>query len=608
MGQPIGVRVIERDATIEPAIAPVDVTNTGIIGQFTRGPLNTAVEVGSYTEARSLFGDPASSSNKYGALVLRGLFKNAAPYSAKVYVVRVEGGSPAAATSTLTSGDTQFVPKPGATGTPANFTVAIAAGTNTGTKVTITDGAAGTETFDDIENVEQMCDAINRGLPGFNGGAASAFVNVAYAGTDLPDNLTETAMGGGLAVAAPVSAATDTVVSAGQQGVADPGTWGNSLKIEVVATSGAEYHRDVIIKELVGGDLITRERFSDLDTTDFEQVLNKATREGGSMYVAVTTPGDLPNPVTDAAFTSGADGTAATLTEYQGDQDTGTGIYAFDAVDVQMIASSDLTDLSLATELRDYAKTRGDVVAVACTPFGATLDTLYQQWKPLMERKSFLAAYRGWIQVDSEEGGRAWVPNVGHVIGAGYINRLLRKSPQGLPHIAPAGLDTGLTDALDLEFRKYTDANLEALVHDYGINAVMYVSGKGFVVRTSRTMSSLSANYSIHIRRCLNFMSDSLTSSLGFLEQEANNETTRAHVRSVLTGWLTELYNAGMFETRGGFSNNVAVKCDEENNPMSVVNQRKLVIDLKLRFVEIAEYIEVNLEATRDGIKVSDTV
>ena len=90
------------------------------------------------------------------------------------------------------------------------------------------------------------------------------------------------------------------------------------------------------------------------------------------------------------------------------------------------------------------------------------------------------------------------------------------------------------------------------------------------------------------------------------MEQEPNNDTTRGRVRQVLTAFFTTLFNAGMFETRGGFANNVAVKCDEENNSISVVNQRKLVVDITLRFVEIAQTIEVNLQATREGIIITE--
>ena len=55
-----------------------------------------------------------------------------------------------------------------------------------------------------------------------------------------------------------------------------------------------------------------------------------------------------------------------------------------------------------------------------------------------------------------------------------------------------------------------------------------------------------------------------------------------------------KLYNNGMFETIGGFDNNVKIKCDAENNDLASRKNRKLVCDITMNFVEVAE--EVNMQ------------
>jgi phage tail sheath protein FI len=100
----------------------------------------------------------------------------------------------------------------------------------------------------------------------------------------------------------------------------------------------------------------------------------------------------------------------------------------------------------------------------------------------------------------------------------------------------------------------------------------------------------------------LNFIKDSFENNLTWIEQEPNNSDTRARVRQVLLAFLTDLFNRGMFDDRGGFENNVAVKCDVENNTSQVIDQRKLIVDVTLRFVEVAQDIIVNVESTRSGI------
>lgn len=94
--------------------------------------------------------------------------------------------------------------------------------------------------------------------------------------------------------------------------------------------------------------------------------------------------------------------------------------------------------------------------------------------------------------------------------------------------------------------------------------------------------------------------------NFSWVEQEPNNENTRSRLTRSALKFLGDLYNRGMFETRGGFENNVSFKCDEDNNPIQVVNQRKLVADNVVRFVEVAETVEINFMNTREGIIVTD--
>jgi len=618
VSQPIGVRVIERPAATGPAIIPADITNTGILVESKRGPVNTPVEVASDSEARLRFGDPQPSKGRYGALAIRGLFRNAAPFGARLFVSRVVGAGSDEAEAILVSDDTQFEAT-GSIGNPNNYTVTIGTGTNIGQKFTFKDAGAPTRTevYDNVLSSAELCDAVNRGVLATPTSlvtltvnavpvalAASLLFTVNYAGIQLPDNITETVVVT-LFVTAPRAAAVDPIVQGGQRGRPDPGEWGNNIRLNVTPSAGAEYNRDIEIVEVVNGENQVRETFDNV--SDFVAFVNSPDLGSDYIWVQNTDPDNgMPNPVTLEPLLGGADGTDPGLSEFTGTESAGTGVYAFDGEDVQMLTTADLTSVDFAKVLEEYCSSRADCVAVWSTDFGLTLDTLEDVWTPLIvKQKSFASGYRGWVQVDNEVGGRVWIPNVGHVIGAGYIRRMLTKSLY--PHIAPAGLDITLRDLLEIEFRKLSDTQLERLVHDIGINAVMFVPGRGFVIRTSRTTSSASPNYSVHIRRSLNFIRDSLLNNLGFLEQEPNNDTTRTRARDVLSAFFQTLYNAGMFETRGGYDNNVAIKCDEENNTISVVNQRKLVVDITLRFVEIAELIEVNLQQTRDGILITES-
>jgi hypothetical protein len=619
MGQPIGLQVLERPAAIGAEIIPADLTNTGLIGEFERGLKNTPVLITSLNEATVRYGGPVSG--KYGYYVLKALFENARPFGAKVYVSRVLGSSSAAANTTLTAGTTRF--QADTSGTARDlYTVTIETGTLSGSKkFTFKDTAASgptvTEVYDNILTSAELCDAVNRGIGNgtityeLNGGGptttvvASTLVDIPFAGYDLPDNLTETALGSDELEDAPIAAATDPVFSAGQRGEADHGTWGNDLRLTITASSGAEYQRDVTIYEVVNGQLSSLETWINLAPGDFETKLNSI--DEGSRYIAVTTTGDLPDPVTEDPLTGGNDGGATSTSDYQGVQGQGTGLYAFDNEDIQLLTHSDTFVTALSNSIEEYCQGRGDVIGISAVAQGASIATIKSSWTPnLVKQKSHLTMYRGWIYADDTLGGRVLMPPTGHVVGCGYIRRMFQHS--GLPHTAPAGTDAPLSNALELEFRSLSDTDLEDVVHDGAVNQIMFLPGRRFIIRTSRTTSSLSSNYSAHIRRSLNYLRRTFKDNLTWLEQQPNDPDTRRRAVQVIRAFLIDLYSKGMFEKRGGFDNNVAVVCDETNNPIQVVNQRKLVIDITLRFVEIAELVQINLSSTREGLQVEETV
>jgi hypothetical protein len=613
MGNPIGLQVVERPAAIGAEIIPADLANTGVIGEFKRGLENQTVEITSFADAEVRYGGPVVGL--YGFYVLRALFENALPYGAKLYVSRVEGAGGVAASNTISSGITRFVSILGTGGDL--YAITIETGTLANSKkITFEDQIATptvTEVYDNILTAAELCDAINRGIGNgtityeLNGGGASTtivastLIKVHTAAENLPDNLAQGAMGSTNLIEAPYAAAVDPVVKAGQNGAEDNGTWGNSLLIQSVPSSGAEYQRDITIYELVDGVATVRETWLNFTATDWESKLNAVG--SGSRYVAVTTVGDLPDYVLytdlDAAFAGGTDGATPSQTEFD------AGISAFDDEDLQIMTHSDLFTSAWSKSLEEYCQGRGDCVAVSAVAKGVSKTTIITSWAPdLVKQKSFMGMYRAWVDVDDTFGGRVQIPPTGHVVGAGYIRRMFQHT--GLPHTAPAGTDAPLNGALDLEVRRVNDIDLETIVHDGAVNQIMQLPGRGFIIRTSRTTSSLSSNYSMHIRRSILFLKQSFLDNLSWLEQQPNDPTTRARAVSVIRAFLLQMYTAGMFEKRGGFENNVQVKCDEENNPIQVVNQRKLIIDITLRFVEIAELVQINLQSTREGILVQE--
>lgn len=387
-------------------------------------------------------------------------------------------------------------------------------------------------------------------------------------------------------------------LKAASLGSDDPGVWGNNLAIEITQTTGEPTKRDLNVYEYVDGLAVLRESWSSLTTTNYHSKINDPTN--GSDYIRFATNGVIPDAQTNVdKFAQGADGSATTDNDYIGVQASKTGKFAFDDVDVSVITAIDSTSATVLSSLESYASSEGDILAIGTASYAATLATLESSYSStLFKSQSYLAMYRGWLQVnDPVSGSAVWIPPMGHILGAYYVRRMMSQSK--LPHTPPAGLDISMREILSTEFPNYNNSDLEYLVHSVGFNPVQFISGRGIIARTSRTMSTDSSKYSIAIRRSLNYIKESLFTNFSFVEQTTNDENIRARVVDALNFFFSSLYNAqpyGMFFTEGGYANNVEVKCDEENNPATVARDRKLVVDIKLNFVETVETVEINLQ------------
>jgi len=629
----IGINVVETAASDAPFISGADIGNVGLLLEARRGVPNRATRIASISQYQELFGAANAADTQYGYFVVRGLFKNCSEYGASLYCNRIVGSggnAPVAVAGSLVSGGAIFESLDvGATTTINVYNVTIAAGTVSGKKITIANKVSNPDysrVFDNLPDTQTAVLAINYGLAGYNSGNPAIFadstkgVRIKSIGGAWPDDCsastltTADAVTKGLLTVIKTSV-TNTRLGSGQYGQADPGAWGNDLKLWWNPSPGREDLRDLYVYLTVSGEALLVEAWNNLSETNFAATLNSSS--SGSKYLRVVTEGSLPNGQTAAvAFaamispTSPAinlDGTPANITEtdYEGVQATGTGIYAFDAVDIQLITSAEFQTATMAKKLKDYAEGRKDCVAVACVAQSASITSLYASWTNYLgSNASALALYRSWLEVDDEANSTIWIPNVGHVIGAGYIRKVLDNG--GLPHIAPAGQSTTLRDVVSVEFPRYNEADLLYLVRTARVNPVMSMPGAGFVIRTSRTTASLVKYQSVHVRRSLVYLISSLKTNLGWLEQSVNNGRTRSRAKDTVTMFLSRLYDQGMFNTDGGFANNISVICDRSNNTDDVVATKRMVMDLRVRIVECVEEVDINLEYTQNSLLTSN--
>ncbi len=376
-----------------------------------------------------------------------------------------------------------------------------------------------------------------------------------------------------------------------------PGADGNNVKVQLKVSVVDATHMDVLVfyKGPKDTDFVLKETWEYLDATT---VADKITRNSYYVKCDVLDSSALPDAAAATALALGVDGVVAL------DDDDYSAAYAlFNGLPVSAIFNCDQQTLTAAQALQTYVEGRANTVGVIASPSGMVQATLITTYQALLKAKSFIAGYRGWGKVDSEFGGVVSIPMIGHSLGAGWVRKCRQRG--GYPWVAPAGDSTSLTDVLELEFPSYDDADLNALV-DGGWNPVQFIPGAGFIVRTSRLFSTMRKYYSIHVRRFTNWLIMSFRNSFLWVEQEPNNEKTRSRVVDSLTFFSRDCWNNGAFRTRGGYDNNVRIKCDDENNTETMEDNGELLAEYVFHPVECVQSGQINIYQTRDDLIVSE--
>ncbi len=423
-------------------------------------------------------------------------------------------------------------------------------------------------------------------------------------------------------ILAPEDSQTAYTIKAGQFGDPDPGSWANKFGYSYSAVPGNPRQRQFQSYQLVNG---TYQAVGDpiiIDKNTTLDGINDAGSGSGFVYIPGTyTTEALPaGSGTVVALSGGTDESAApTLLDYQGDLTARTGTYAFIDCPISLITSVDAWAMAnnngieyawwLDTFMLTYKETcMGSVNA----GYNAKADSLVNaastngiRWRDILKQRSKIAAYKGWLSVNNEKGGKVWIPGVTSVIGAGFIRKVFNETQ--LPSIAPAGQPAVISGIFAMDESKYTKQDESYITKTLGFNLIILEDGVGYYPYTSRLMSTLNKNYDIHKERVINYHIDSFQKNLGFVLQEANTPDLRKRLISTIDFFEQDLYNKKMFDQFKGYEGAVQIKCDDDNNPLSAVIQRKLYCQVSLRIVNIVETAFIYINNVEGTLSVSSS-
>ncbi|MBI4671159.1 MAG: phage tail sheath subtilisin-like domain-containing protein [Chloroflexi bacterium] len=337
-------------------------------------------------------------------------------------------------------------------------------------------------------------------------------------------------------------------------------------------------------------------------------VLNDTLR--GSRYLMATDehstsgPGaDIPKTLAFTRLNPGRDGTP-TPNEFIGDSAKHTGLYAFDAYDVQLLCC-ERTDAAILNAALGYCAQRGDCMFVGSVPEGFTAGGQAVAYGQAFQgKKVYGALYAPWIKIFDPIGVGAnplkWIPPTGHVMGV-YARV---ETARGIWK-APAGDEANLIGALDVEYR-LSDAEHTDLVKNGSVNGVRVVPGAGIIVDASRTLSTDTRWLYVNVRLLFNYVKSSLKQGVRWVRQEPNRDTLWNAVKfNSVVPFLMGLWRQGAFGT-GTPEQVFTVICDASNNPPEEVDKGNFKLEVYFYPSKPAETIIIIVGQQPSGATTSE--
>ncbi len=143
-------------------------------------------------------------------------------------------------------------------------------------------------------------------------------------------------------------------------------------------------------------------------------------------------------------------------------------------------------------------------------------------------------------------------------------------------------------------------------LNPYGINVIRSFPGRGIRIWGVRSLAKAEADPAwqfIHVRRVMSMIEESVDESMQWAVFEPNDEALRKTVVHSLSVFLEAIWQ------RGGLKGNVPsegfyVKCDETNNPQSVIDVGQLVCEIGVAVAAPMEFLVFEIRNSPSGAAV----
>jgi phage tail sheath protein FI len=213
------------------------------------------------------------------------------------------------------------------------------------------------------------------------------------------------------------------------------------------------------------------------------------------------------------------------------------------------------------------------------------------------ENSSYVATYSNWLNVyDKWNSKHRWVPCSGHVAGI-YANT----DDVSEAWFAPAGLNRGILN----QVRKLAWNPVKGerdILYKNGLNPIVSFPGQGKVVWGQKNMlDKTSAFNRVNVRRLFIIIGKAISTSLKYFLFEPNDTFTRLSIINMIDPFLRDIVaRRGIFD--------YLIVCDERNNTAERIDRNELWCDIYIKPTRTAEFIVLNLIATKTGASFTELV
>jgi uncharacterized protein len=221
------------------------------------------------------------------------------------------------------------------------------------------------------------------------------------------------------------------------------------------------------------------------------------------------------------------------------------------------------------------------------------------RWRQCFDSK-YAALYYPWVVVYDplhlgNQNVRA-IPPSGHVAGI-----FARTDLETGVHKAPANRE--------LEWAQGTNAEvtpeIQGALNPAGINAIVVFPGRGVRLYAARTVSSDPSWRYVNVRRLLMMIEEAVEDAIQWAVFEPNDFYLRQMLVMSISGFLRTLWERGSFV--GATADEAFfVKCDDENNPPTMADLGRIIVDVGVAPVIPAEFVIFRIGKTVDELEIRE--